>query len=351
MNLFTDPVFLLEMAMLASLLTVGCYTSYTDLKARWVPNRYTLTLLGIGLVGQTMMVALDVTTFGRVAAIAGIGLVIAVGLTRFGFWALGDAKLFWAAVVALPPSLCPSPDPLAPQGAPFALILNTLLCYILVLLLVPLWRREERTHSRRPGGRHWLRAAWGLAGLLGLTLAFAWLVVDRPLSYLEAFAALIVGYRLLDWGLEERYWSVILLPGIAALVYLSNVTAAWQTYVLMLGLVWLFELGYLQVRFQYRRAQAESLPLSEVRTGDVPRTGVKAAGGEVLCEGGRPLTQAQAGRLRELGREGGLANGNSIEMEQAFPFVPFITAGALLTAVFAGNLMPLVALAVWLQGG
>ena len=97
--------------MLASLLAVGFYTSYTDLKARWVPNRYTLTLLGIGLVGQTVMIALDVTTFGRVAALLGIGLAIAVGLTRFRFWAMGDAKLFWAAVAALPPSLCPSPDP------------------------------------------------------------------------------------------------------------------------------------------------------------------------------------------------------------------------------------------------
>ena len=81
------------------------------LSARWVPNRYTLALLGIGLAGQTAMVALDVTTFGRVAALLGIGLAIAVGMTLFGF-----------------PSLCPSPDPLAMQGAPFALILNSLLC-------------------------------------------------------------------------------------------------------------------------------------------------------------------------------------------------------------------------------
>ena len=57
-HLFTDPVFLVEMAMLASLLAVGFYTSCTDLKARWVPNRYTLALLGIGLIGQTAMVAL-----------------------------------------------------------------------------------------------------------------------------------------------------------------------------------------------------------------------------------------------------------------------------------------------------
>ena len=69
-----------------------------------------------------------------------------MGLTLFGFWAPGDAKLFLAAVAALPPSLCPSPELLAPQATPFALILNTLICYLLVLLLVPLWRRE-------PGGR------------------------------------------------------------------------------------------------------------------------------------------------------------------------------------------------------
>ena len=158
MKPFTDPVFLVETAMLASLLTVGFYTSYTDLKTRKVFNRYTLALLGIGLAGQAAMVALDVTTFGRVAALLGIGLAVAAGLTLFGFWAPGDAKLFLAAVAALPPSLCPSPELLAPQATPVALVLNTLICYLLVLLLVPLWRREPEeeggspAHHPRPGG-------------------------------------------------------------------------------------------------------------------------------------------------------------------------------------------------------
>ncbi|MCY3760566.1 MAG: prepilin peptidase [Gemmatimonadetes bacterium] len=349
MNLFTDPVFLVETAMLASLLAVGFYTGYTDLKARRVPNRYTLALLGIGLIGQTAMVALDVTTFGRVAALLGIGLAVAVGLTLFGFWAPGDAKLFWAAVAALPPSLCPSPEPLAMQAAPFALILNSLICYLLVLLLVPLWRREKET--ARPGGRQWLRAALGLAGLLGLTLAFAWLVLGRPLSYLEAFAALVAGWVLLDRGLEEKYWGVILVPGLAALLYLSHTTGAWQTCVLMLGAVWVLEVVYLQVRFQYGRALVQALPAGEVQAGDVPRTTVSAKDGEALCEEGRGLTKAQARRLRELGRKGSLA-GNAIELEQAFPFAPFLAAGALLTALFAGNLAPpLIDLGIWLRGG
>ena len=52
-----------------------------------MPNRYTLALLGVGLIGQAAKVALDVTTFGRVGALLGIGLAVAVGLTLFGFWA------------------------------------------------------------------------------------------------------------------------------------------------------------------------------------------------------------------------------------------------------------------------
>ena len=357
MNLFTDPVFLLEMAMLASLLTVGCYTSYTDLKARWVPNRYTLTLLGIGLIGQAAMVALDVTTFGRVGALLGIGLAVALGLTLFGFWAPGDAKLFWAAVAALPPSLCPSPAPLAMQAAPFALILNSLICYLLVLLLVPLWRREPKEEGRsqaaRPGGRQWLQAAWGLAGLLGLALAFAWLVLQRPLSYLEGLAALVVGYRLLDRGLEEKYWSVILPPGIAALLYLSHTTGAWQTYALMLGAVWVLEVVYLQVRYQYGRALVRTVSAEEVRVGDVPRhrMELETADGTVVCEAGQSLSKKQANALRRQGNQE-LPDESSIEREQGFPFVPFIVAGALLTAVFAGNLAPpLIDLGIWLRGG
>ena len=337
--------------MLSSLLAVGFYASYTDIKTLRVPNGYTLALLGIGLAGQAGMVALDVTPFGRAAALLGIGLAVAMGLTLFGFWAPGDAKLFLAAVAALPPSLCPSPELLAPQATPFALALNSLICYLLVLLVAPLWRRDEKRRSDRPGGRQWLRAALGLAGLLGLILAFAFLVLQRPVSYLEALVALIAGWILLERGLEERYWSVVLLPGLAALLYLSYTTGAWQTYVLMLGAVWVIELVYLQVRFQYGRALVQSFPAAEVQAGDVPRTSVNAKDGETLCEKGEALTKAQARRMRELGRKGGLA-GNAIELELAFSFAPFIAAGALLTALFAGNLAPpLIDLGIWLRGG
>ena len=121
----------------------------------------------------------------------------------------------------------------------------------------------------------------------------------------------------------------------------------------MLGAVWVIEVVYLQVRFQYGRVLMRTVSTEEVRAGDVPRhrLELKAADGTVVCEAGRPLSQKQANRLRRLGNHG-LPEEGSIEREQGFPFVPFIVAGALLTAVFAGNLAPpLVDLGIWLRGG
>lgn len=356
MNLFSDPVFWVELVMLSALLAVGFYVSYTDIKLRLVPNRCTFFLLAVGVVGQLLMMYFEVTILSRVVAILLIALAIAFGLTLFGFWAPGDAKLFWAAVVALPPTFCPSFDPFSLQAAPAALILNALLCYILALLLVPLWRREwtRGEEKDRPGGRQWLQAALGLAGLLGLSLSFALLVLGRPLSYLEGFGALVIGYRLLERGLEVRYWPVALLPGLIALLYLGMVTAGIREYVLLWGAACLVEVVYLQVRHWYSRALVQAFPVRFLQAGAIPRNGVslqRAEGDEIVCEAGRPLTEQQVRRLRDLARTGELPGDEVLELEQAIPFVPFIVGAAVLTASFAGNLVPpLTLLIVWLQG-
>jgi Flp pilus assembly protein protease CpaA len=352
MNAFSEPVFWVELVMLSALLGVGFYVTYTDIKLRLVSNRYTFSLLAVGLVGQLLMRYLEVTTPSRIVAVLLIALGIAVVLTLFGFWAPGDAKLFWAAVVALPPSLCPSLDPFSLQAAPVALILNALLCYVLVLLLVPLWRRERLggEEEHRSGGRQWLQAAWGLAGLLGLSLGFALLVLGRPLSYLEGFGALVIGYRLLERGLEIRYWPVLALPGLVALLYLGLVTGGIREYILLWGAAWVVEVVYLQVRHWYSRAFVQEFPVGLLRAGAIPRHRL-APQEELVCEAGKPLTESQVRRLRDLAGQGKLPGGQVLELEQAIPFVPFIVGAAVLTASFAGNLVPpLAALIMWLRG-
>jgi Flp pilus assembly protein protease CpaA len=341
-----------ELVMLSALLGVGFYVTYTDIKLRLVSNRCTFSLLAVGLVGQLLMRYLEVTTPSRIVAVLLIALGIAVVLTLFGFWAPGDAKLFWAAVVALPPSLCPSLDPFSLQTAPVALILNALLCYVLVLLVAPLWRRDSTSEvQERPGGRQWLQAAWGLAGLLGLSLGFALLVLGRPLSYLEAFGALVIGYRLLERGLEVRYWPVILLPGLVGLCYLGLAGPGMREYVLLWGVAWLVEVVYLQVRHWYGRAFVQAFPVKLLQPGAIPRHRLTLQDGGMVCEAGKPLSEGQVRRLRELAGQGRLPGGQVLELEQAIPFVPFIVGAAILTASFAGNLVPpLLGLITWLKG-
>ena len=368
-ELLLDPVFLVELIMLAALIIVGLYATYIDFRQYLVPNKYTFSLLAIGLIGQLTMVYLDVTTLGRVVMVLLAGLAIALGLTLYGFWAPGDAKLFWAATVALPPSLCPSTEIFSMEMAPQALLLNTLLCYLLVLLFVPLWRERWRRGEGegRPGGLEWLRAAWGLIGLLGLAQVFVPLLLDRPLSYVEGFVVLIISYKILDKALPTKYWPVILVPGVVVFLYLSTQTTEGTTNVLILGIVWLIEVVYLQVRYWYSRAYVQLFPVRLLQVGAIPHysLGIRAVEGdegelayiegkekvqgELICEAGKPLSQQQVRQLRELESQGRLPEGDRFEVEQAIPFAPFVVVGTVLTAVFMGSLiLPLTHVINWL---
>ncbi len=355
MTLYDDPVFLTEVVMLTALLSAGFYLSYTDLSVRLVPNRYTFGLLLIGIAGQLIMVSLDVTTLSRVVALLLTGLVIALGLMVFGFWAPGDARFFWAVVSALPPTLCPSADPFSFHAPPVALILNTLACNLLVLLLVPFWQRQWQAGESGEGAKPELfRAAVGLAGMAGLTLAFSVIVMERPLSYLEAFAGVVIGYHVMEKLLKVPYWPLVVIPGAMAFLYVGYTTSAWQEYAILMAAAWLVEAGYQYVRRWSSRAYVQLFPVRYLRAGAILRNGLQLAGAdgaEHKIEAGRPLSEKQAAIIRSAMGGGSTPGQRAVEVEQAIPFVPVIAGAAALTAFFAGNLVPpLVALVEWLGG-
>ena len=355
MTLFDDPVFYTEVVMLATLLSAGLYLTCTDLSIRMVPNRYTFGLLLVGIAGQLVMVSLEVTTLSRVVALLLIALVIALGLMVFGFWAPGDAKFFLAAVLALPPTLCPSPDPFSFHATPVALILNALSCYLVVVLLVPFWQRQWRAEGSEEEEKPELkRAALGIAGLTGLALGFSVIVMERPLSYLEAFGGVVVGYRVMEKLLKPEHWPLVVIPGGVAFLYVGYMSKAWQEYVILMGAAWLVEVAYQYVRRWYSRAYVQVFPVRYLRAGAMLRSGLQATGTdgrEVTIEAGRPLSEKQAQMIR-TGAGGGAGSGDrTVEIEQAIPFVPVVAGASVLTAFFAGNMVPpLVALIDWMGG-
>lgn len=356
MILFSDPVFLVEVVMLSAVLATGLYISYTDIKYRLVPNRWTFSLLVVGVIGQLIMIHFEIAVLSNVIAVFLIALMIALGLIFFGFWAPGDAKLFIAVAVALPPTLCPFSDPFSLQISPCALVVNSLTCYLIVLLFVPLWRQVDKSKRNidQSNRRQGLQGAWDLAGLLGLTLGFALIVMERPLSYLEAFAALIIGYRLLERGLEAKYWPVLLLPGLSILLFVCFSTKGLKEYILLWGTTWIVELMYLRIRYWYNRAFVQVFPVQFLRPGAILYHPLRVEDNEgeiFIYQASKPLSEQEVRNLHELSREGCLPDEDMVELEQAIPFVPFLVGGAVLTAFFAGNLVPpLVKVVVWLSG-
>ena len=342
--------------MLSSVMGVGIWVSLVDFSTRKVPNKWTYGLLGIGLLGQGFMLAYDITSYNQIASVFVGGLIIAIGLMSCRFWGAGDGKFFWGIAIALPPTLCPSFDLISLDFAGLALLTNTLVVYLLFCLSAAFLTRTDRKTPQgnqdkiRENGLH---IAIRLAGLLGLTLGIGILILRRPLSYLEALAALVIGYHLLRISLKPHHWPVLVWPGIGLLLYTMLLTKGTGTtiYMIIWFNVWLFELAYRHIHYAYGRRFVQSIPISSIQLGNLlNQTLYKKNNGEqvtfsdrgdneeVLIRQGQPLKMNDLRILRQLVQENKLPSGDRIEIEHTLPFVPFITAGALLTVLFAGNI-------------
>lgn len=359
-ELVRDPVFWIEFGMLSALLTVGLYTSIWDIRTRLIPNKPVLILLICGILGQMLMIHLNVTSISQVGGNILVALGIALGLTFCGFWAPGDAKLFCTVVLALPPSLIsPLAHPVSLAATPGALILNVLFCYLIVLLLLPLLQRGATAGLEQQAFvnvRDGFWAAWGLAGLLGVVIGFSLFILDRPLRYMEALAFLMLGYRLMDHCLDRKYWMAVLIPGTAILVYLGQAAVELVDLIVLWGLAIVFEVLFQYARCWVERASVQMLLVSAVQPGTVLRQEVRfpikpdKEAGEFIFETGKVLSQEEIGALHKLAQKGELPLGDKLLVEKSIPFAPFIVAGSVLTGFFADNLVrPLNGLMYWIM--
>ena len=339
--------------MLAAALGIGLWVSLVDISTRRVPNKWTYSLLVIGMLGQGFMLLTEITTPTRLTGVFIISLIIAMVLMVIRFWGPGDGKLFWATALALPPSLCPTFQVFSLQNVAPALLINTLVFYFLFSLFVSFFFQRSEGKPRvneKEINTPILQAAVRLIGLLGLLLGTSILVMKRPFNYLEALAILVIGYRLFDFLLSPRHWPLLTWPGIGVFAVLC-----WsQDNIVIYAIIWanigLLELAYKRVRSFFRHRFVQSIPIGALQIGNVLRQSlyVKHEGEsleldsdaeeEPLLKRGQPLLTRDLRALRRLINEKVLASEDRIEIVHTLPFVPFITLGALLTALVAGHI-------------
>lgn len=351
-----DSIFLLEMIALGLILVVCCYASYTDIHFRIISNFWSWAVLICGMFLQIGFWSLNQTTPLQIGLTLILGFAVAYILYAYGFWAPGDAKLFWSVTVAMPPTLFHATPFFSMNASLWALLVNTVLVNLIILVGVMLYQRQRRLIALRQDFdiREWLSAGVELFGLEGVALGLGSFVAEEPLTFSEAAAFMLVLYMLMTRFLPPGYSLVLVLPGIVLGGYVVLHYGNWPLY-LALGLfVWFVHTVYMLIRRYYYSAFVQILPFQMLREGMVPCQMVYslADGGlrisseeeledieEVLCYTGRSLSAGRAHKLRELAKQGRFRTvGDSIEVETPMPFAVAICIGVIPTAILGGNM-------------
>lgn len=362
-----DAEFLLEWLAVSALMGVGLYTSYTDVRERKIRNVCTYGLLALGVGLRLGFWALGATSLELTAEVLAAGLAVAAFLYVQGVWSAGDAKLYWGMVVTLPPSLLKESRLLSLDGPVAAVAVNAWLLEGLVLLVLLVFRRPQRSTGRN-GSRFLRKGGWlatQLAGLLGLVLGVHLLTWKTPFVFAELLVLILVFSLLAERYLSWQQQLVFVLPGGAMLLYVGLASSARLQVLLLWGLAWAILLGYWLLRYRFGRGFITAVAIAELRPGMVPTQAVgpaaspekqhpryvlsATAGVAALCDPQRPLDQQQIDNLQGLSRQGRLKNlEDRLEVEQDLAFAPLLLAGVVVTVLLRGT--PACWVAEWVAG-
>ncbi|MCD6505926.1 hypothetical protein J7M22_04795, partial [Candidatus Poribacteria bacterium] len=209
----------------------GCclYASITDLKERRIRNFCSLGLLYCGFILQVIFWLQGWIPFSYLISVTLGGAVLAYLSYIFNFFAPGDAKLFWAVCVALPPLLFKSPK--GYMFAPIVLGVNVFIPYLVVLFIYALFKtdREERLRVIRTvtSPKAILTRLFGLFGFVGVGIAVSVIVEIialklrlsiAPGSFVRFLLAIGVYQAIIFWARSKGV--EILVPLLGTLAYL-----------------------------------------------------------------------------------------------------------------------------------
>ena len=355
-----DRVFSLELVMACAIAISGCYTTYTDIHFRHISNWASWGLLAVGIVSQGLFWLWGAVELEQVGTVFLVGFAVSYLLYIYGFWAPGDAKLFWAFVLVLPPTFFSSTS-LSSLNAPiWALLLNALVLTCFVLLALWAVLRPSGSAEAKVGldASQWLYLGLELAGLIGLVLGLGTFLRAEAMTFVEVVVAVLVLYLLVDHFVPRSYRLTLVLPGLILGGYTVLESGEWPIYLTLWVVSWGVFLLYHIIQRLAPRSFLQAMPIQALREGMVPRLVIYAEeseyrcgaevgqGQDVLCYAGRPLTKGQVRTLHEKSAGGSFAPfGNELKVELAVPFAPIIAVAGVLTVALGGSLIqPLILL-------
>ncbi len=363
---------------LAVSLTLGCclYASLTDLRERKIKNLCSFGLLYCGLILQVIFFLQGQIPFSYLLTVTLGGGALAYLSYLTHFFAPGDAKLFWAACVALPPTFFDSPNGYV--FAPLVLGINTFVPYLVGLLLYALlktgvhekWRVIQTGFAPKTLSTN----LFGLLGFMGFGTLLLWVVettVSRfsiPLGPVVKFLLVLGGYQaIFFWARARRLEAVVPILGtsvcITAWLYMGfsvpvgvrqslftliglyvGVYAIFRPLILMLAnpvIVTEVSIAELEAGMLPAEAIVKEENAGEVRyiKVDATQSSIQFDPAAALVYPSRPLDTDTVHRLKAQAQEGDFDDfGGRLRIQKTIPFAPFIALGVLLTVIFRGSI-------------
>ena len=363
-----DPVFLLEWALLCSIMVVASYTTYTDISHREIPNSAVWTLLGLGLMGQMGLWVLGEVALVQIGLSFLLGFVVGYLLFMYGFWGAGDAKLYWAMVAAMPSTLFSQKWPTFSLGffsldtPPWALLVNTILTntvFLLVLLVIHRPQKPIETSASEPRkgiGWGWLRSGVEAAGVSGLVLGGTTLV-GGTLTLAEAIVVGAVLYLIHEDLATAPNRIILVVPGLVIGVFSAISTGDYLIYLVLWAVLWGIRTVYVYIHSLEYQKFVQPVSIDALQPGMVLHQSIYEASEEgrvevipfgeqsrdaqeLIGRKGKPLTIRKVRQLKDLQRKGLFREwDDQLEVELSLPFAPALMVSVSLTLIWAGSIV------------
>jgi len=343
---------LIELILFAAILGFGIFASHTDLRSRVIPNPLTWLLLILGVVGQLVFCLMGKTTGAHFLFVFFGGFLVGYLLYVLGFWAPGDAKLFWAMLVALPPTIVgeawtiEAPLRLIWSEVFFSLkaplwsfLMNAVVSNFIILGSIAISRGKFQSElgklrNFKVAPMVHLRFLLDILGLCGLVIGGG-SIIGQEFTFVHASIASIVGKVVTEKVLSKDELLVLAIPGFLLGTYLSVVQGTIIYFLTLSFATWAIVTIYRIIQASALGIFVQKLAINALQPGMIPLSMESQ-----YVSAGKPLMDEDIARLNDLRKRGEL---EWLEVETPLPFAPALTIGLGMTVLFQGSIIEPVA--------